>query len=131
MDKLTTNQSFLLGVLITTAAVGSFRSEIMKPRHIEVNIPQVIVNQPDSRPDFIAEAKEINSSLNQSKLAHLLMYIHSLSEHYDVEYDLVKAVITTESSWDHRAISSSNARGLMQMLPRYSIHHLISCMIHM
>ena len=117
MDKLTTNQSFLLGVLITTAAVGSFRSEIMKPRHIEVNIPQVIVNQPDSRPDFIAEAKEINSSLNQSKLAHLLMYIHSLSEHYDVEYDLVKAVITTESSWDHRAISSSNARGLMQMLP--------------
>jgi soluble lytic murein transglycosylase-like protein len=117
MDKLTTNQSFLLGVLITTIAVGSFRTEIMKPRSIEVNTPQVIINEAEHQPDFVVEAKQINSSLNQSKLTHLLMYIHSLSEYYDVEYELVKAVITTESSWDHRARSSSNARGLMQMLP--------------
>tara|TARA_R110000824_G_scaffold96786_1_gene231486 strand:+ start:686 stop:1189 length:504 start_codon:yes stop_codon:yes gene_type:complete len=89
----------------------------MKPRYIEVNIPHMIVNEAEGRPDFVAEAKRINSSLNQSKLTHLLMYIHSLSEHYGVEYDVVKAVITTESSWDHRARSTSNARGLMQMLP--------------
>ena len=117
MNKLTTNQSFLLGVLITTIAVGSFRSKIMKPRSIEVDAPQVVINEVEHRPDFAAEAKQINSTLNQSKLTHLLMYIHSLSEHYGVEYDLVKAVITTESSWNHRARSSSNARGLMQMLP--------------
>jgi soluble lytic murein transglycosylase len=89
----------------------------MKPRHIEVHIPQVVINETDDHPDFATEAKQINSTLNQSKLTHLLMYIHSLSEHYGVEYDLVKAVITTESSWNHRARSTSNARGLMQVLP--------------
>lgn len=117
MNKLTTYQSFLLGVLLTAFAVGSFRSEIMKPRHIEVYIPQVLINEPAERPDFDIEAKQINSTLNQSKLTHLLMYIHSLSEHYGIEYDLVKAVIATESSWNHRARSTSNARGLMQLLP--------------
>jgi soluble lytic murein transglycosylase-like protein len=117
MDKLTTTQSFFLGILITSIAVGSFRSKIMKPRYVEVNALHAFVDNVEPRPDFVAEAKRINGSLNQSKLAHLLMYIHSLSEHYDIEYELIKAVITTESSWDHRAKSTSNARGLMQVLP--------------
>ena len=38
-----------------------------------------------------------------------------------MDYELVKAVIQTESSWDHRAISKSNARGLMQLKPQTAL----------
>ena len=36
---------------------------------------------------------------------------------YNVDYDLVKAVITTESNWKHKAKSTAGAIGLMQILP--------------
>lgn len=118
MNKLTRSQSFFAGALVTVIAVGAFRSQIMNPRIIQVSTPQVIVNEVNNdQPNFVEEAKLIRSSLNQSKLRHLLVYIHGLSEYYDIEYELIKAVITTESSWDHKAKSSSNARGLMQLKP--------------
>jgi soluble lytic murein transglycosylase-like protein len=118
MNKLTRSQSFFAGALVTVIAVGAFRSQIMKPRTIQVSTPQVIVNEvSETQPNFSEEAELINSSLNQSKLRHLLVYIHGLSKYYEVDYELIKAVITTESSWDHKAKSSSNARGLMQLKP--------------
>jgi len=117
MNKLTRSQSFFAGALITAITVGVFRSQIMTPV-IQVSTPQVIVNQvKESQPDFVQEADQIQSSLNPSKLRHLLVYIHGLSEYYGIDYELVKAVIATESSWDHRAKSSSDARGLMQLKP--------------
>ena len=59
-----------------------------------------------------------STSLNESKLKHLLIYIHGLSDEYHIPYDLVKSVIHTESSWNHKAVSTSGAIGLMQILPK-------------
>lgn len=69
-------------------------------------------------PNFQLEAHQIKSSLNKSKLKHLLIYTYALCQEYNVDYNLVKAVIATESSWNHKAVSRSDARGLMQIKPQ-------------
>ncbi len=70
--------------------------------------------------DYLQEAKEIQSiyktNMSTSKIKHLLIYIDGISEEYDVNYNLVKAVITTESSWNVKARSRVKALGLMQIM---------------
>ena len=43
--------------------------------------------------------------------------ISQASEKFDLEPSLVKAVIKAESGFDHKAVSSKGARGLMQLMP--------------
>ena len=70
--------------------------------------------------DYLQEAKEIQSiyktNMSTSKIKHLLIYIDGIAEEYDVNYNLVKAVITTESSWNVKARSRVKALGLMQIM---------------
>lgn len=49
--------------------------------------------------------------------------IVELSEEYDVETALVKAVIRVESGFNRLAVSNKGARGLMQLMPRTARHH--------
>lgn len=44
-------------------------------------------------------------------------YIHKAASKYDLEPDLIKAVIKTESNGNHRAVSRKGAIGLMQLMP--------------
>ena len=75
-------------------------------RESSVIVKEVYIEQ--ESPDFTSEVEEIKSTtLNKSKLKHLLIYIHGLSDEYRVPFDLVKSVIHTESSWNHKAVSSS------------------------
>ena len=114
-------QSYMLGV-VTCAAVVMFYMEVFyNPPMIEKN-NYVEVNVPSNKPDFQLEAKKVlhfkwKSALNPSKLTHLMIYIWGLCGEYSVPYDIVKAVIETESSWDHKAVSTSGAIGLMQIKP--------------
>ncbi len=118
-------QSYMLGV-VTCAAVVMFYMEVFyNPPMIEKN-NYVEVNVPSNKPDFQLEAKKVlhfkwKSALNPSKLTHLMIYIWGLCGEYSVPYDIVKAVIETESSWDHKAVSTSGAIGLMQVLPTTSM----------
>tara|TARA_B100001996_G_C18484144_1_gene524970 strand:+ start:189 stop:725 length:537 start_codon:yes stop_codon:yes gene_type:complete len=109
--------------MLTTIAVVVLYMEFIhstsiveKPKYIEVEIPAI-------RPDFHDEAVELSrhSTLNTSKLKHLLLYTWGLCEEYRVPYDIVKAVIHTESSWKHKAVSKSGAIGLMQVKPTTSL----------
>jgi hypothetical protein len=43
--------------------------------------------------------------------------IHEKASEYNIDPSLIKAVITTESNWNHRAISRKGAMGLMQLMP--------------
>ena len=76
-----------------------------------------MVNVPFAPSDYTIQAEEIKSSLNKSKLKHILIYIEALCWEYGVDYEMVKAVIQTESDWNHKAVSTSGAIGLMQVLP--------------
>ena len=85
-------------------------------RESSIIVKEVYIEQ--ESPDFSKEVQEIKTtSLNNSKLKHLLIYIHGLSNEYHVPFDLVKSVIHTESSWNHKAVSVSGAVGLMQVKP--------------
>ena len=70
--------------------------------------------------DYHSEASEINSKHNTrmstSKIKHLLIYVDGVAKEYDVNYNLIKAVIATESSWNVKARSRANALGLMQIM---------------
>jgi len=114
--KLSTG--ILLGTLLTSLTVALMRPYLLKAPQVELPQPITITQtvHPD-KPDFDLDAAQIVGSLNSSKLKHLLVYIDGLCKYYDVDYYLVKAVIQTESSWNHRAVSSSDAVGLMQVLP--------------
>ena len=70
--------------------------------------------------DYLSEAREIQSvyrtNMSTSKIKHLLIYIDGMAKEYDVNYNLIKAVIQTESSWNVKARSRVNALGLMQVM---------------
>ena len=111
---------FLLGVLVTSLSV------VIYMETTEFEMPEIptktetivrMVNVPFAPSDYTIQAEEIKSSLNKSKLKHILIYIEALCWEYGVDYEMVKAVIQTESDWNHKAVSTSGAIGLMQVLP--------------
>ena len=111
---------FLLGVMLTSLCVMTYKELSYRPPMVETKTETIVhmVNDPLIRGNFELESNEIKSSLNKSKLKHILIYINALCDEYGVNYDMVKAVIQTESSWNHKAVSTSGAIGLMQILPK-------------
>lgn len=110
---------FLLGVMLTSLCVMTYKELSHRPPLVETKTETIVhmVADPLIRGNFELESNEIKSTLNKSKLKHLLIYINALCDEYAVDYDMVKAVIQTESSWNHKAVSTSGAIGLMQILP--------------
>ena len=110
---------FLLGVMLTSLCVMTYKELSYRPPMVKTKTETIVhmVNDPLIRGNFELESNEIKSSLNKSKLKHILIYINALCDEYGVDYDMVKAVIQTESSWNHKAVSTSGAIGLMQILP--------------
>jgi|TARA_R100000458_G_scaffold59327_1_gene69550 soluble lytic murein transglycosylase-like protein len=117
---MSTNRlSFLLGVLTTSLAVMLFKEYQAKPEVIRTKTETIVrmVDVPRVSGNYDVQVEEIKSTLNKSKLKHILIYIEALCWEYGVDYEMVKAVIQTESSWNHKAVSTSGAIGLMQVLP--------------
>lgn len=56
----------------------------------------------------------VRSACDPSKFDH---DIRRVARRYKVDPSLIKAIIHTESSFDHRAVSSQGAQGLMQLMP--------------
>jgi soluble lytic murein transglycosylase-like protein len=45
-------------------------------------------------------------------------YVHEAASKYEIEPELIRAVIKAESNGDHRAVSRKGAMGLMQLMPQ-------------
>ena len=110
---LNNRQHFLLGVMLTSLSVILYKEFTYTLPIIKTETIVHMVNDPIIRGNFELEANEINSSLNKSKLKHLLIYTNALCDEYGVDYEMVKAVIQTESSWNHKVVSTSGAIGLV------------------
>lgn len=65
-------------------------------------------------PSAQEKIKKLVLELKTNKFDH---YIKIACEKYDLEFCLIKAVINTESSFNPKAVSSSGAMGLMQLMP--------------
>jgi soluble lytic murein transglycosylase-like protein len=96
-----------------------FKEYQAKPEVIRTKTETIVrmVDVPRVSGNYDVQVEEIKSTLNKSKLKHILIYIEALCWEYGVDYEMVKAVIQTESSWNHKAVSTSGAIGLMQVLP--------------
>lgn len=115
-------------VFLTGAAITLSMSSEPQPLEPEI----VFIQKMDKSIEvFAKEADSIKiatgSSLSSSKITHLLVHIDGLCKAYDVPRELVLSVIQTESSWQHKARSIYNCRGLMQIskpvAKDYGTHH--------
>lgn len=52
-----------------------------------------------------------------SRSAAAIYYANAYADHYGLPRELVDAIITQESGWNRKAISSKGAIGLMQLMP--------------
>lgn len=62
-------------------------------------------------------------SPNYKSVKHLL---RSASQQYNLDYELLKAVIATESGFDPQAVSPKGAIGLMQVIPDTAVRYGVS-----
>ena len=93
---------------VTTNSDIESISYVIEGGYVESNI--------DYESDAVYIKKTFKPTMSVSKIKHLLIYIDGLCKHYDVNYNLVKSVISTESTWNYKAKSRVGAKGLMQIM---------------
>lgn len=71
------------------------------------------------------DTSSFNSSLHDQSINHSkrknIKYDHIINaaaQRYNIPFLLIKSVIRQESNFNHRAVSSAGARGLMQLMPQ-------------
>ena len=110
--------SFIIGISFYSGTVYNSEPSV-EPESEQIKYDMIGYYLEENR-DFAQEAREIQSqyrtNMSTSKIKHLLIYIDGMAKEYDVNYNLIKAVIQTESSWNVKARSRVNALGLMQVM---------------
>ena len=69
------------------------------------------------RYDVILREKRVIFKVRATDINRYDHLITQTAEKYNVDSDLVKAVIKAESNFNHQAVSRKGARGLMQLMP--------------
>ena len=105
---------FILGRLTTTQSTETAVEDVLSTSYLIEGI------YTETDKDFKSEALYIKqtykSNMSTSKIKHLLIYIDGMCKHYNLNYNLVKSVISTESAWNYKAKSHVGAKGLMQIM---------------
>lgn len=69
------------------------------------------------RPVAHAVCSAVDTHEGKNRIKRYMPYIEEMALKYDVEPELIQAVIATESCYDHKAVSRVGAKGLMQLMP--------------
>ena len=69
------------------------------------------------RPTAVVSCRKMTPLKLENRASSYTDTIEAYSIAYEVDPKLVKAIIATESCFDHKAVSSVGARGLMQLMP--------------
>jgi soluble lytic murein transglycosylase-like protein len=86
--------------------------ELQFRKYIWTENPLLQFNQPST------VAKENITSTEELKSLQYDRIIHEVSDRYQIDPALIKAMIRVESRYNHRAQSHRGAQGLMQLMPR-------------
>ena len=65
-----------------------------------------------------ARTRSTSSISGKTSYAELQDIIDSCAEKYNIDNELIRAMIQVESGWDTEAVSNKGAQGLMQLMPR-------------
>lgn len=104
--------------LASLFAVSAVHADIYK--YVDKNGVIHLTNVPTSpHIDYVLvyREKRILFNIKATDVAKYDHIINRTAEKYKVDPALVKAVIKTESNFNHRAVSPKGARGLMQLMP--------------
>ena len=93
---------------------GSLAEPQLKPRDAENEHKSRFVELLDAGTERPASKKtEAKASVDE-----LRKQISRFAEKYNIDEELIRAVIQVESGWNAGAVSSKGAKGLMQLMPR-------------
>ena len=74
----------------------------------------------------VRQAENSHAEGGTKRTPEIVYYADAYADHYGVPRELVYAMITQESGWKPKAVSSKGALGLMQLLPataaQYGVH---------
>jgi hypothetical protein len=70
--------------------------------------------------ESVAETETETPATPEYDLAAIPDHIKAAAARYHLSEDLIRAVISVESNFDHNAVSRKGARGLMQLMPQTS-----------
>jgi soluble lytic murein transglycosylase len=94
----------LLCFMVAFAAVHhALHAKIIKKERITSQITQHLKNE--------------NSTMEDSRAKRIASALYEESNHYGLDYRLVLALMKIESNFQHDAVSSQGARGLLQVKP--------------
>ncbi|HOJ52885.1 MAG TPA: lytic transglycosylase domain-containing protein [Syntrophales bacterium] len=72
----------------------------------------------DVRYTLIYREKRVQFKVASQDMAKYDHIIRQAARKYDIDPQLIKAIIKAESNFDHRALSPKGAQGLMQLMPQ-------------
>jgi Transglycosylase SLT domain/Domain of unknown function (DUF4124) len=94
-------------ICYTDAPLGKKPEKVLKEKKTDIRIQSQA--QIKSHP--------VNKAVGTPSPADYSAYVHKAASKYEIEPELIRAVIKTESNGNHRAVSKKGAMGLMQLMP--------------
>ncbi len=110
--------SFLMKILIFTSIITLFLSALFAES--QADIYKYIDGRGVVHFTNVSKGKGYKRVISEKKSPSNKAYDHIIkrkSSEYNIDPAIIKALITTESSWNPRAVSKKGAMGLMQLMP--------------
>lgn len=65
------------------------------------------------------------AATRENQQARMMSLVYPLAQQYDIDANLVRAIIAVESNFDAQAVSTAGAQGLMQLMPETATHYQV------
>ena len=108
---------FVYQQISNTAGANDQQLEVILQTESEMPTEEKTTPEPDEKAEIIKAIISCRSSLDAKEVASFADIIREESKKYNYDWELILAIIKTESHFNARARSHKGARGLMQVLP--------------